>query len=239
MRVSNIADQIGALAQALPAGVSKHWNRTFRAMCLDMGEVLEVAVQREVFDRQSEPSGRRWDPIAPLTKKVREGTGNGQGSRLGGTKLPASFQVGSRGNVMKIRAKTGFTYGSGLKAGRHLVGRTFAERFKMPRDVVAAKGGGKSAKFYKRKLAQKRSKGAKIRGFMLAVAGVGAPAPGKQLTHPARPILYWVPRWERSVTAVAERYLEDAWVRSIADAARSVKAMQRELDAKHRTSRVG
>lgn len=236
----SLARQITAIGDKMPRLVRARYNQTFRGMCMSIAGTLERQIHRNVFAAQAEPSGAKWEPISPLTKKVREGTGKFSGSsRLGGLAMRKSFQVGQPGNLLKIHAKAGFEFGSKLKQRSHLVAKTFASRFKMPRDVQVAKGGGKSAKYYKSKMRRKRTKGDKIRGFMLAVAGVYAPAPGKQLEHPARPLIYWTPAWERECDKIVVKYVDAAFERAWRDVDSEVRRAQTSLDSMRRTSTAG
>ena len=132
-------------------------------------------------------------------------------THLGGEILPRSFNLGGRGNVFKVQAKKGLVYGSNLKSGRHVVARTFAEDYKIPRTVdrkaimqkalrSAKMGGAKKVRAAERKQA---GKAARVRAYMGAKTGIYAPAAGNQLHHPARPLIYWTPKWEEALTKVA------------------------------------
>lgn len=246
---ATISQQLGALGQALPVAVKRRYDQGFKDMCLVAAGNLQKAIKDQVFNRQAEPSGKPWKKIAPLSVKVRKELGTGGGSRLGGKTLPDSFKLKARGNVFRVDAKTGFTFGSKLKAKNHLVAATFASDFKMPRTAATRKGSRATARKIKTARQKMNDKGARIRGFMLAVAGVGAPAPGKQLHHPARKIVYWTPAWERLVGKAVEGGLARAFAKAKGDAGQAVAARggvagavssaQTGLASIHRTSVVG
>lgn len=234
----NLSQQLGALGASLSQHVRRRWDESFADTCALMAAELEDAIADDVFAKQAEPSGKSWDAISPLTEKVREGTGAGGGKRLGGNKLPDSFKRGMRGSVFKVKGRSGFVFGSDLRGGgRHLVGRTFATDYKMPKNIDAK--GGKGAKFYKRKLATQRGKAARIRAFMFAVTGIPAPAPGKQLHHPARKIVYWTRAWEQRCNKVIHNVLAVSFHRAKSDIRADVAAAQARFDAGRRTSVVG
>lgn len=182
IRVSNIARQIGALGQHLTKEQRRAWDAGFTAMGEEMGGVLE-AKMAECFAKQQEPDGTRWAPMSPLTKAIY--TEDGKSHRLGGNAMRQSFNLGARGNVFKVQARKGIVYGSNQKHGRYVVARTFAENFRMPRSAGDVR------------------KAQRIRNWMQGKVGIPAPKPGGQLHHPARPLIYWTPKWEEALTKVA------------------------------------
>ena len=172
----------------------------------EMGKTLAVLVDEDVFGDQADPHGRPWKRVSPLTLKVREGQGQGGNTRLGGSALRKSFMIGGRGNIFKKR-RNGFIYGTGLSKGSIGVGASFQDTYTMP---SSPGGGAFDAPPAEEAQGRQDDAGARIRGFMGAVAGVYAPAPGNVLTHPGRQILDWSPEWIDEMRRIALKWMRIA-----------------------------
>ena len=212
---SNLEEQLKVLQQGMSEGVRKKWESNSGEMIEAMGDELEDLVA-DVFKTKRSPDGIRWKDYAPLTREVYQATG--QTADLGGTKMPQSFQIDGPGNLWRPR-KWGFSFGSVLKAVTgYFVAKTFQMAFKIPRSAGDHEAAGR------------------VRRWMAAMTGVPAPREGGQLTHPKRVILKWTQKWVDRILKVAEDFLAVSFRKANAETAKKVKAAQKMLDARRRTT---
>lgn len=203
MKMQNIGTQMQAFGQAVTKGLPSQWDKNGGDLVDDMGDQLDDMIRLDVFSKAMSPTGAPWAPYSPLTKDIYRA--QGKQLKLGGDTLKRSFQIGQRGNLWKP-GKFRFQLGSTLRARGKLVARGFQAAYRFPRSDKAA---------------------AKMRRYLGALTGKGAPKKGGKLTHPARKIVGWKPSWSKKLLPTMLKAEKKSWNKMKRDAGSKVRSVTR------------